>query len=41
MFPEEWFMTERIAVEFCHITRLKTADCGSGFSLLKEKKEVK
>lgn len=22
MFPEEWCMTERIAVEFCHITRL-------------------
>lgn len=21
MFPEEWCMTERIAVEFCHITR--------------------
>lgn len=21
MFPEEWSMTERIAVEFCHITR--------------------
>lgn len=23
MFPEEWCMTERIAVEFCHITRLQ------------------
>lgn len=21
MFPEEWCMTERIAVEFCNITR--------------------
>lgn len=21
MFPTEWCMTERIAVEFCHITR--------------------
>jgi len=21
MFPEEWCMTERIAVEFCHITK--------------------
>lgn len=21
MFPQEWCMTERIAVEFCHITR--------------------
>ncbi|XP_061781823.1 vacuolar protein sorting-associated protein 53 homolog [Nerophis lumbriciformis] len=23
MFPEEWCMTERIAVEFCHITRVE------------------
>lgn len=23
MFPEEWCMTERIAVEFCHITRYR------------------
>ncbi|XP_056297426.1 vacuolar protein sorting-associated protein 53 homolog isoform X1 [Pseudoliparis swirei] len=23
MFPEEWSMTERIAVEFCHITRVE------------------
>lgn len=21
MFPPEWCMTERIAVEFCHVTR--------------------
>lgn len=21
MFPREWYMTERIAVEFCHVTR--------------------
>lgn len=21
MFPQEWCMTERIAVEFCHVTR--------------------
>ncbi|KAI2656273.1 hypothetical protein H4Q32_013151 [Labeo rohita] len=25
MFPEEWCMTERIAVEFCHITRTELA----------------
>uniref|UniRef100_A0A8C5FXR3 Vacuolar protein sorting-associated protein 53 homolog n=1 Tax=Gadus morhua TaxID=8049 RepID=A0A8C5FXR3_GADMO len=25
MFPEEWCMTERIAVEFCHITRVELA----------------
>uniref|UniRef100_A0A669B0S0 Vacuolar protein sorting-associated protein 53 homolog n=1 Tax=Oreochromis niloticus TaxID=8128 RepID=A0A669B0S0_ORENI len=25
MFPEEWCMTERIAVEFCHITRAELA----------------
>ncbi|KAI4815803.1 hypothetical protein KUCAC02_005930 [Chaenocephalus aceratus] len=25
MFPEEWSMTERIAVEFCHITRVELA----------------
>ncbi|XP_062328293.1 vacuolar protein sorting-associated protein 53 homolog isoform X2 [Osmerus eperlanus] len=25
MFPEEWYMTERIAVEFCHITRIELA----------------
>ncbi|XP_018588119.1 vacuolar protein sorting-associated protein 53 homolog isoform X2 [Scleropages formosus] len=25
MFPGEWFMTERIAVEFCHITRTELA----------------
>uniref|UniRef100_A0A8C1P120 Vacuolar protein sorting-associated protein 53 homolog n=1 Tax=Cyprinus carpio TaxID=7962 RepID=A0A8C1P120_CYPCA len=25
MFPEEWYMTERIAVEFCHITRTELA----------------
>ncbi|XP_037631259.1 vacuolar protein sorting-associated protein 53 homolog isoform X2 [Sebastes umbrosus] len=25
MFPEEWCMTERIAVEFCHITRIELA----------------
>ncbi|KAG2459520.1 VPS53 protein, partial [Polypterus senegalus] len=25
MFPSEWFMTERIAVEFCHITRTELA----------------
>ncbi|XDV32284.1 hypothetical protein PO909_003142 [Leuciscus waleckii] len=25
MFPEEWWMTERIAVEFCHITRIELA----------------
>lgn len=24
MFPEEWCMTERIAVEFCHITRYQS-----------------
>lgn len=27
MFPEEWCMTERIAVEFCHITRYQHPDC--------------
>ncbi|XP_066219645.1 vacuolar protein sorting-associated protein 53 homolog [Saccopteryx leptura] len=25
MFPREWYMTERIAVEFCHITRTELA----------------
>uniref|UniRef100_A0A8C6S603 Vacuolar protein sorting-associated protein 53 homolog n=1 Tax=Neogobius melanostomus TaxID=47308 RepID=A0A8C6S603_9GOBI len=25
MFPEEWCMTERITVEFCHITRVELA----------------
>ncbi|PWA20515.1 hypothetical protein CCH79_00003760 [Gambusia affinis] len=25
MFPEEWCMTERIAVEFCHITKVELA----------------
>uniref|UniRef100_A0A8C5H9S9 Vacuolar protein sorting-associated protein 53 homolog n=1 Tax=Gouania willdenowi TaxID=441366 RepID=A0A8C5H9S9_GOUWI len=25
MFPEEWCMTERIAVEFCHISRVELA----------------
>ncbi|XP_075956208.1 vacuolar protein sorting-associated protein 53 homolog [Anarhichas minor] len=25
MFPEEWCMTERVAVEFCHITRVELA----------------
>uniref|UniRef100_A0A3Q3FYG1 Vacuolar protein sorting-associated protein 53 homolog n=1 Tax=Labrus bergylta TaxID=56723 RepID=A0A3Q3FYG1_9LABR len=25
MFPEEWCMTERISVEFCHITRVELA----------------
>ncbi|XP_039987184.1 vacuolar protein sorting-associated protein 53 homolog [Xiphias gladius] len=25
MFPEEWCMTERIAVDFCHITRVELA----------------
>ncbi|XP_037321284.1 vacuolar protein sorting-associated protein 53 homolog isoform X1 [Pungitius pungitius] len=25
MFPEEWCMTERIAVEFCHVTRVELA----------------
>ncbi|KAJ3591245.1 hypothetical protein NHX12_009191, partial [Muraenolepis orangiensis] len=25
MFPQEWCMTERIAVEFCHITRVELA----------------
>ncbi|XP_038614970.1 vacuolar protein sorting-associated protein 53 homolog [Tachyglossus aculeatus] len=23
MFPQEWYMTERIAVEFCHVTRVE------------------
>uniref|UniRef100_A0A8C0KE96 Vacuolar protein sorting-associated protein 53 homolog n=1 Tax=Canis lupus dingo TaxID=286419 RepID=A0A8C0KE96_CANLU len=25
MFPREWYMTERIAVEFCHVTRTELA----------------
>ncbi|XP_047403018.1 vacuolar protein sorting-associated protein 53 homolog isoform X1 [Sciurus carolinensis] len=25
MFPREWYMTERIAVEFCHVTRAELA----------------
>ncbi|XP_074119921.1 vacuolar protein sorting-associated protein 53 homolog [Sminthopsis crassicaudata] len=25
MFPHEWYMTERIAVEFCHVTRVELA----------------
>nr|XP_036878725.1 vacuolar protein sorting-associated protein 53 homolog isoform X1 [Manis javanica] len=25
MFPREWYMTERVAVEFCHITRTELA----------------
>ncbi|XP_047562013.1 vacuolar protein sorting-associated protein 53 homolog isoform X1 [Lutra lutra] len=25
MFPHEWYMTERIAVEFCHVTRTELA----------------
>ncbi|XP_015356520.1 vacuolar protein sorting-associated protein 53 homolog isoform X1 [Marmota marmota marmota] len=25
MFPQEWYMTERIAVEFCHVTRAELA----------------
>ncbi|XP_043858525.1 LOW QUALITY PROTEIN: vacuolar protein sorting-associated protein 53 homolog [Dromiciops gliroides] len=25
MFPPEWYMTERIAVEFCHVTRVELA----------------
>ncbi|XP_026373592.1 vacuolar protein sorting-associated protein 53 homolog isoform X1 [Ursus americanus] len=25
MFPREWYMTERVAVEFCHVTRTELA----------------
>lgn len=40
MFPEEWCMTERIAVEFCHITRLEGGG-GRKKELEKQKQELR